>query len=118
MAINQPLVSPITLIAGADLSTHQYKLVKEAGAGTCVLCAAVTDVPTGVLQNKPGSGKAATIAQQGKLKVVAGAAIAAGADVMSDTSGRVITQTSTNPIWGRALEAAGVAGQLIAVEVH
>ena len=41
----------ITLVAGADLSSAQYKFVKLDSNGAAVVCSAVTDVPVGVLQN-------------------------------------------------------------------
>ena len=48
--------------------------------------------------------------------VEAGAAVAAGALVKSDASGRAITHDSTNPICGRALTAATQAGDIIEVD--
>jgi hypothetical protein len=69
----------------------------------------------GILQNTPPLGQAADIVIFGVTKAVAGAAFAAGADLMTDSSGRLITATSTNHRCAIAIEAAAVAGQLITV---
>ena len=45
-----------TRVAGADLSSDQYKYVKLSTTDTVILCAAATDVPIGILQNAPASG--------------------------------------------------------------
>jgi hypothetical protein len=52
----------------------------------------------------------------GISKVEAGAAVALGAEVMSDTTGRAITAATTgNAVVGRALQAAVGAGEWIDV---
>jgi hypothetical protein len=71
----------------------------------------------GILQNTPASGQAADVGIMGISKVVAGAAITAGANLMCDTAGRAIAQTSTNIIAAVALEAATAAGQIITVAI-
>ena len=48
--------------ASADLSGKQYHFVKMSGNNTVTVCAAITDVPIGVLQNTPTSGQADAIA--------------------------------------------------------
>ena len=82
----------IVLDAGADLSAAQFELVKLNTAQQVILVAATTDIPIGVLQNKPdASGKRALIAllDGAILKLKAGAAITAGALVGLDgTFGR------------------------------
>jgi hypothetical protein len=94
-----------TLVTGADLSTHQYKFVDVNSSGLAVLASAGADAH-GVVQNKPASGRAATVVNRGISKVVAGAAVAAGAQV---------TATTGNKIHGTALQAAGGAGEIIPV---
>jgi len=65
------------LTAGADLSSSQYCTVKMAStAGQVIICAAATDVPVGVLQNKPTSGQAAEVATLGVVKAKLGASVA------------------------------------------
>ena len=64
--------------ASADLSVKQYHFVKMSGNDTVTVCAAITDVPVGVLQNNPASGGAAEVALLGVTKVVADGTLAAG----------------------------------------
>ena len=64
--------------ASADLSAKQYHFVKMSGNNTVTVCAAITDVPVGVLQNNPASGGAAEVALLGVTKVVADGTLAAG----------------------------------------
>jgi hypothetical protein len=66
-----------TLAAASDLSGKQYRLVKLASATTVDVCSAITDVPIGVLQNKPTSGQAAEILVIGLTKISVDADIAA-----------------------------------------
>jgi hypothetical protein len=115
MAYEVPLHRPPVGLAAADLSTHQFKFAKVTGANAVNIATAGTDVVIGVIQNKPTSGQAVEVETQGTTKVVAGAAISAGAAVMPDASGRAVTATSTNKIQGVALEAAGGAGELVTV---
>ena len=78
----------ITLPAGADLSAKQYYFVKVNSSGNAVLCAAATDAPIGVLQNAPISGAEASVLVVGGTKLVAGAAIAAGIKIGTDSAGK------------------------------
>lgn len=100
--------------AGADLSAEQHKFVKIDSSGDIVLTGS-TEASAGVLQNDPLQTEPGTVLNVGISKVVAGAAVAAGAFVMSDGSGRAITATATNRVLGTALEAAGAADEKIAV---
>lgn len=105
-----------SLTASADLRTHQGKYVKVSGVTTVTVTAASTDEPIGVLRNKPNTGEAAAIAVSGIVQMVSGAAITAGAQLMSDASGRCITAATTgNKTYGRALESSSGAGVVIAV---
>ncbi len=107
--------------AGADLSGAQFKFVKLS-SGTVILCDAVTDIPAGVLQNKPVSGRAAEVCLLGPTKVEADGAITEGdligtsADGQADT--KVAGTDTTNYICGRALEAATGVGQIIEAVVN
>lgn len=105
-----------SLTASADLRTHQGKYVKVSGVGTVTVTALATDEPIGVLRNKPNTGEAAAVATDGIVQMVCGAAVTAGAQLMSDTSGRCITAaTTSNKTFGRALETSTAANQVIAV---
>lgn len=127
MAAEAPYLSHTQLIAAANYSSTaslsgpngagQFLLMKCTTGGKATLCAANADVPIGILQNDPVSGAAANIAFAGVSKVVVGASVSAGAALMSDTSGRAITQTGTNPVIGYALDAATAANQLIRCQI-
>lgn len=72
----------------------------------------------GVLQDKPAAvGDPCKVCGGGVTKVEAGVAITKGAAIMSDSVGRAITAavTSSNHIYGYALEAASAAGSKIAM---
>jgi len=109
----------VTLKASADLTAKQYHLVKVSGEQTVTFSAAGTDNTIGVLQGKPNTNEPAQVRTvQGLVtKAVAGAAIAAGALVMSNAAGRVITRTATNHVVGRALQAAAADGEVIEVSI-
>lgn len=117
MAVEQYAYPPQSYIAQSDLSAKQFFLVKLSGPSGCDICAATTDPVLGVLVNKPGPTNVGAVARAGKLKVIAGAVVAADAPVMSDAFGRAITATGVNPVFGRALEAATAVGQIICVSV-
>lgn len=115
MAYESPGYMPPGLEAAADLSAHQYKLINIDGNGRVALAGNGGRV-VGALQNKPNAlGKPCTVMQSGISKVVAGAAVTAGADVMSDATGRAIAATATNRRAGVAMAAATAAGELIPV---
>ena len=60
------------------------------------------------------AGEYAGVATHGEILVEAGAAIAVGAEVESDATGRAITKT-TGVAFGRARDAAAAAGDIIRV---
>jgi hypothetical protein len=113
------ILDAYTLKADADLSAKQYHIVRQSAAKSCNLASLATDVTVaGVLQNKPQSGEHASVCDLGISKVVAGAVITQGKHVTCDTSGRAITVTSGDMAVGRALEAAGAAGDIIGVRLY
>lgn len=119
MSWDAPSFKTPALVAAADLSAKQFLFVKVTAGLSVNVVAASTDAPVGVLQNKPTQGQTAEIISVGVTKVQAGAAIAAGAEVMANASGQAITAATTgNRINGIALEAAGGAGELIAVLLY
>lgn len=102
------------LEAGADLTTHQFKFVQVTVNG--IELAAAGGRIAGVLQNKPDTGNAASVWGPGTVsKVVAGAAVAKGADVTPDAQARAVTSATGNYIAGQALTAAASAGELVSV---
>lgn len=107
-----------SLPAGADLRTHQFKFVKES-SGTIILCAAATDVPTGVLQNKPNTGETAEVLVLGASKVSADAVLAAGTLIGTSADGQADAKVPgtdvTEYVCGRVAptDAAAAAGNII-----
>lgn len=110
-------VEQITYQANADLSNKQYHIMRLAAAGVVDVAsssaAGSQSTIAGVLINKPRINLGAAVGIRGESKVVAGAAIAAGAPLTSNGSGRAITANSGDFTLGVAQEAAGVDGDLI-----
>ena len=104
----------ITLPAGADLSSAQFKFVKIS-SGAVVLCGAGENA-LGVLTNKPASGEAASVQIGGIAKVQADAALSTtGAKVMSSADGQAAAATSTNHVLGMTVTTAAAAAELVEV---
>ena len=90
-------------------SGKQYTFVKVTGEHQVGLATAAGDVVVGVLQNKPQKpGAAATVAIEGVTNLVAGAAISAGASIVSDATGRGVPKAAT-PSGGKSLIALTIA---------
>lgn len=106
------------LIANADLSTKQFYAVKQTSTDRKVdLASTGGEAITGILQNAPIAGDAADVCFDGFCKAIAGAAFASGVALMTDTSGRLITQTSTSAKVAVSIVAAGGAGEIVLVRV-
>jgi hypothetical protein len=101
--------------AAADLSGKQYYFVKLASETTVNVCAAVTDKPIGVLQNKPESGEQAIVRCFGISKVSADATLAAGDVIGTSADGQAqpisLGSETTVHVCGQAI-GAGAAGTL------
>lgn len=102
------------VVAAADLSASQFRLVKIDGTGKVTLGSTLGAVVDGVLQDKPLAGQAASVAVSGVSKVEAGAGVTAGALVTTDATNRAITAGATQHAFGRAL-TSGAVGNLISV---
>lgn len=102
-----------TFTAGADLSAKQYHFVKLS-SGNVVACSAVTDIPVGVLQNAPTSGKAAEVVLLGGTKIVSSGNLSAGVQIGTSTAGRAAALTpgtdTTKYVAGTLITAAGADG--------
>ena len=111
----------LSIPAGADLSAKQYTFVKISGTGV-ISVAAATDAPIGVLLNDPASGETAAVAVSGIVKIKASAAIVAGVPVGTTATGTAVTLVAgtdtTKYIVGRAITAAGAAGDIITVAIN
>lgn len=109
--------------AAGDLRTNQYRFIKSNGTkDQVVIAAAITDAIIGVVQNNPNTDQEATVCLEGDTKVVAGAAITVNAVLGTDAQGRavpvVIGVDETQFALGRALSAAGAAGEIITAHVN
>jgi len=105
----------VTLAAGADLSTHQFKIVELDANGDAVL--SPLSKGFGVLQNHPDTaGQACTVAIKGLTKAFAGAAVSIGDKIRVQSGGWALAVTSgaahpaTFHIMGRAQTAASSGG--------
>jgi hypothetical protein len=111
----------LSIPAGADLSAKQYTFVKISGTGV-IAVAAATDIPIGVLLNNPASGETAAVAVSGVVKLEASAAINANKIIGTTATGTAVTLVTgtdtTKFIVGRAITAAGAAGDIITVAIN
>ena len=114
MATYEKLLQVGSLVAGADLSSSQHHLVKVSAANTVVLAGA-GELAIGVVANKPASGEAAEVLAGIIVPVVAGAAVEARAEVASDASGKAVTATTGDRVFGVALTASSADGEEIRV---
>lgn len=113
--------------ATADYSvTGQYLFVGYSGSvstvdgvPTVTLASVAGQECMGVLQDKPKSGETASVQTYDVSPVTVGAAIATvGTKVMTDSSGRAVTATSTNRALGETMEVATALGQIISVRLY
>lgn len=104
------------LKAGADLSAvgNQYKFVKLSAINTVVLCNGATDVPIGVLQNRPASGEGADVCAIGVTKVQGDADLSVGNQIGTSADGQADAKTpgtdTTEYVVGVVLEDNAAAG--------
>lgn len=111
--------APVT--AAADLSSgKQYRFVKLTGDLAVNVCSAATDVPYGVLQDKPVNNFAADVMTRGITKVIAGGTVAAGDRIGTDANGAAVKLTegtdTTKYVVGVALQAA-VSGDIFSADI-
>jgi hypothetical protein len=120
MRIHMPGMD-MTLEAGADLSTHQFKFVIGAAAVAGGQLARVNVSGAngrviGILQNKPnvaGQGAVVRVSGRSKLQVDA-SAILVGSPLKSDGTGQgVLAAVDKDKIGAIALEANGSAAVII-----
>ena len=86
-------------------------------ANACSIVLAGANAPSiGVLCDTPKAGQPGQVQTVGSAKVLSGAAVAIGDNIMTDASGRGVPASgATQHIVGKAMEAASAAGQLIEV---
>lgn len=99
--------------ATVDLTGYLGYVVKIDNAGGFSPCVATTDAPFGIITEEAKANKPATAQFAGVAAVVLGAAVTAGARLMVDGNGRLITATSNNQSIGIALQS-GALNEVIA----
>ena len=106
----------VTLTAGADLRTHQFKFVSIAADGDVELTGDDAHAD-GVLLNAPNTGEAAEVAISGIVKVTCGAVVTRGGDVSSGANGAAKDADTGAAVLGTALET-GASGRVISILFH
>lgn len=110
MSKNFTPLLPLALLLTATVAAHRF--VSPAGAQV------VADANSlGVSRTGDVAGTRIPVDCIGTASVEAGAAVAIGATVKSDASGRAITWVTSGARLGIALEAATAAGQFIEVRL-
>lgn len=104
-----------TLPASTGVNGAQFRFVSINASGEAAFAAGAGAV--GVMTNKPdGDGIAATIVNNGIVKVeAAGSTVAVGDLVTSDSSGRAAAATSTNALGRVVLGSSGSTGRVLSV---
>lgn len=112
----------ITLVAGADLSSAQYKFVKINTSGEAVVCSGATDRPIGVLQNNPVQGGEASITVVGGTKVLSSASIDEGVLIGTNNAGKADAKVpgtdTTEYVVGQVILAAGADGEILTAVIN
>lgn len=103
----EKILLAVTIAAAAALTS--FRFVDFTGN-----VASAGERPLGVATTDFDIGEQASVATHGEILVEAGAAIAVGAEVESDASGRAVTKT-TGVAFGVARDAAAAAGDIIRV---
>ena len=101
MGVNEKLIwteSMKTAAALADYSSKQYYGAKMNADREVVLPTADTDVPVGLVLNKPENSQVAELLIVGRAPGVVGEAIAAGELVRIDNGGKVMVFAPTTDI--------------------
>lgn len=103
--------------AAAALTAKQYYTVISAGSGTVNVSSVQGDPIMGIIQNAPASGAAAEVDIIGQSKVILGATVADGAQVMCNSSGAAITATSGEVAFGYVPDG-GDSGEIVTVILY
>ena len=103
----EKILLAVTIAAAAALT--RFRFVDFTGN-----VASAGERPLGVATTYFDTGEQASVATHGEILVEAGAAVAVGAEVESDASGRAVTKT-TGVAFGVARDAAAAAGDIIRV---
>lgn len=102
-----------TAPGAVDLSAKELRFGRIDSDGEMVVSAG-DEIVGGVIIEGKAAGLHSTLSFGPIEKVIAGAAVASGVRVKSDSEGRAITGTANSP--GVALTAAAAAGEVISVQ--
>lgn len=117
MSFQNPSHHTLSLVAAADLSAKQFCGVTVNSNGQAATADA-DDQVVGILQNKPASGQAATVAYGGVSKAICGGSVTAGNRVTTNASGQIVAATTAgDSVIGVALQT-GATGDVIAVLIR
>ena len=117
MAIESRGFNSGIMIAAADLSAAQFKMVKVTAALTVNLATVKGEGIIGILQNKPKLGEPCDVMHVGISKLVTGAGnLAAAAQYETDTDGTGVTAEVGKVSPGSVLMGAS-AGELATVTI-
>jgi len=109
-----PIKLGSTWIAAADLSSHQFRVMRQTAALTCTFTNTAGSGGIGILYNAPDTiGKACAIVVGNVCPVEAGAAFSQNDDLTNDSVGRLVTATPGDEVVASAVEAAGAAGEIV-----
>jgi hypothetical protein len=115
MAYTESNIS-VSLVAAADLRTHQFKFVEVNSDGLIALAGDDAHAD-GVLLNAPNTGEPAEVSISGIVKVKCGAVVTRGAPVASGANGAAKNTDTGSAVNGTALET-GANGQVISILFH
>lgn len=108
MGYEIPVLKPGTLIAGADLSSYQFRCVKMSTTDNTVSLSGAGQAAIAILQNQPTLGQSAEVEMLGISKAVFGATVTSGDMLMSDSVGRLVPHTGTNAQVAVAIEGGAL----------
>lgn len=114
MATMQPLVPPVSLIAGADLSALQFRFVMLNSSGQVIVTTDGGDA-IGVLLNKPTSGQVAEVQTMGIAKVTASGNLAAGSKVSASATGKAQATATGKHVVGTLVGDPAADGDIVEV---
>lgn len=98
-----------------DLRGKTYRFAKRV-AGGFALCGAGQQA-AGTIQEGKNVGQHTSIATGNQLKVVAGAAVAAGVKIASDAQGRaVLAAGAGTEVLGKSINATAAVGELLEID--
>jgi hypothetical protein len=121
MGYNIKPVLTESFVSTNDLSSYQYYGVKLSADRTVILPTADTDIPIGILQNKPTAGQMAEVMVIGRTPVKIAEALTAGQEIRIASGGLAalaeVSDTTTYVV-GQVVEHAGVSGEIAEAVVN